>query len=220
MEMSRIRFSDHCSGCHTLQFDRRFGDLQVPHDRPEIVHEFVTKQFGQYISSHPSAVHEVEPPNRQLPERMRIRPVAHSASEWVQFRVEEAEWLLWTKTCKQCHVLVEADASLPKIAASNITERWLPHAEFDHGSHRMMSCVACHAGAPQSHETSDVLLPGIQTCQKCHRESSAHDSAESRCFECHEYHDWTKAQRTKGRFSIPELRGTAKLLLGPSKSAQ
>jgi len=211
--MMPIRFSTHCSGCHTLQFDRRFGDVQVPHDRPDIVHAFVTSQFNEYIKQHPAAVRETEPPNRQLPEDMRTRPIARSSDEWVLFRVQEAEWLLWAKTCKQCHSLTTTGTSLPEVAKSNITERWLPHAEFDHRAHRAMLCVDCHSKAPESHDTADVLLPSIKTCQQCHRESTARDTAESRCFECHQYHDWSKARRTKGRFSIQELRGTAELHL-------
>jgi len=209
--MMPIRFSTHCSGCHTLQFDRRFGDVPVPHDRPEVVHAFVTAQFREYITNHPAAIRETEPPNRQLPEEMRTRPIARNSDEWVRFRVQDAEWLLWTKTCKQCHTLTTTGVSLPEVAKSNITERWLPHAEFDHRAHRAMSCVDCHSKATESHDTADVLLPSIKTCQQCHRESAARNTAESRCFECHQYHDWSKARRTKGRFSIQELRGTAEL---------
>jgi hypothetical protein len=148
-----------------------------------------------------------------LPEEMRTRPTARNSDEWVLFRAQEAEWLLWTKTCKQCHMLNATGASLPEVAKSNITERWLPHAEFDHHAHRAMSCVDCHSKAAESRDTTDILLPSIATCQRCHRESAARDTAESRCFECHQYHDWSKARRTKGRFSIPELRGTAELHL-------
>src|SRR5229473_115139 len=28
-------FAKHCAACHTLQFDKRFGNEQVPHDKPE-----------------------------------------------------------------------------------------------------------------------------------------------------------------------------------------
>jgi len=209
--MAPIRFAKHCAGCHTLEFDHRFGDEQVPHDTTQAVHGFVTKQFQDYIAVHPAEIHKAEPPNRQLPERMRLRPIARNAAEWVQFRVEEAEWLLWTKTCKQCHALTQNNDALPAIVKSNITERWLPHAEFDHQSHRMISCESCHTKARTSHDSTDVLVASIKTCQQCHRESSAHDTAESRCFECHEYHDWAKAKRTKGQFTIPQLRGTAEL---------
>ncbi|MBZ5720199.1 MAG: cytochrome c3 family protein [Acidobacteriia bacterium] len=205
-------FAWHCAACHTLQFDNRFGNAQVPHDKPEVVHAFLIKQFGEYIAAHPAAVHEVEASNRELPERARIPRVARNASEWVEFRVEDAEHLLWLKTCKQCHTLNFTGGPLPEVAKSSITARWLPHAEFDHQAHRAMACTACHTRAPNSRDTADILVPSIQICQQCHREQGPmKESAEGRCFECHQYHDWSKAKRTKGRFSIPELRGTARL---------
>ena len=210
--MAPIRFASHCAACHTLQFDPRFGNQQVPHDKPETVHAFLAKAFAEYIARNPSAMHQVEPPNRQLPARVRIPKVARNAAEWIQFRTEDAEWLLWSKTCKQCHVLQSSSGDLPEVAPANISVRWLEHAQFDHRAHRMMACTACHAGVPESHDTADVLLPGKQMCQQCHRENgSSTEAAEGRCFECHAYHDWSKARRTKGRFTIPELRGTAQL---------
>jgi hypothetical protein len=138
--------------------------------------------------------------------------MAGNASEWVQFRVDDAEWLLWSKTCKQCHALKSTGGSLPEIVPSGIRTRWLDHATFDHKAHRMMACTACHAQALESHDTADVLLPGIQTCRECHRDKTrSKEVAEGRCFECHQYHDWSKARPSKHRFSIPELRGTAEL---------
>jgi cytochrome c peroxidase len=100
---------------------------------------------------------------------------------------------------------------LPEVAKTNIAARWLPHAQFDHRAHQMMTCASCHTTTADSHETSDVLLPGIKACQQCHREDKPKEAAEGRCFECHQYHDWAKAKRTKGRFTIPELRGVARL---------
>ena len=212
--MAPVQFAKHCAACHSLQFDRRFGNEQVPHDRPGVIHALLAKRFAEYVAAHPAAVHEVEPPNRQLPEREHIPRVARDRAEWVQFRVEDAEWVLWAKTCKQCHVLNFGTGALPEIAKSNITPRWLFHAEFDHYAHRMMSCVACHTRTLESHDTADILLPGIAVCQQCHRkEGSSKEVAEGRCFECHQYHDWSRAKRTNGRFSIHELRGTAQLTL-------
>lgn len=209
--MAPPRFAQHCAACHTMQFDLRFGNEQVPHDRPEVVHAFLLKRFGEYIAAHPEAVHESNPPAREIPARPRPVRVARNPSEWVQFRTDDAEWLLWTKTCKQCHTLNPTGGPLPEVAKADLTTRWLPHARFDHPAHGMMSCTACHTNTGNSRETSDVLLPGIQTCQQCHREDKPRESAEGRCFECHQYHDWTKAKRTKGRFTIPELRGAARL---------
>jgi hypothetical protein len=212
--MTPIQYAKHCAACHTLQFDRRFGNEQVPHDQPNVIHTFLARRFEEYVAEHPTVVHEIEPPNRQLPERDRVLRMARDRSEWVRFRVEDAEWVLWAKTCKQCHVLEFGTGALPDVAKSNITARWLLHAEFGHHAHRMMSCAACHARTTESHDTADILLPGIAVCQQCHRQDgSSRDVAEGRCFECHKYHDWSRAKRTNGRFSIPELRGTAQLTL-------
>jgi hypothetical protein len=209
--MAPPQFAQNCAACHTLQFDKRFANEQVPHAKPEVVHAFLLKRFGEYIAAHPDAVHEVNPPDRQIPERPHVPRVDHNAAEWVQFRTEDAEWLLWSKTCKQCHTLTPGPGQLPGIAKSDFTIRWLPHARFDHSAHRMMTCASCHANARNSRETTDLLLPGIQTCRQCHREDKPKEAAEGRCFECHQYHDWTKAKSTKGRFTIPELRGVARL---------
>jgi uncharacterized paraquat-inducible protein A len=46
-------------------------------------------------------------------------------------------------------------------------------------------------------------MPGVATCEKCHQ--SAKDAAEARCFECHTYHDWTKAQEMKGTLTLTGL---------------
>jgi hypothetical protein len=211
--MSPIRFASHCAACHLLHFDKRFGGDQVPHDKPQAVHAYLVTRFEEYEATHPAVIHEVEPPNRQMPGDARTPRPARNAPEWVQFRTQEAEWLLWTKTCRQCHVLRSNAGGLPEIAPAIIASRWLQHAEFDHRAHRMMSCAACHSRTTESHDTSDILLPGIATCRQCHREGGAStEVAEGRCFECHRYHDWSQARRTKGRFSIPELRGTAKLV--------
>lgn len=204
-------FSKHCAACHTLQFDKRFGNDQVPHDKPERVHAFLMKRFGEYIAAHPEAVHEVTPPDRQIPGQARVPRIARTAAEWVEFRVDDAEWLLYAKTCRQCHTLKQTSGRLAEVAKSNFTARWLSHAEFDHHAHRMMSCTACHWRTPDSRETTEVLLPGIQTCRQCHREDKPKDAAEGRCFECHQYHDWTKSKPIKRGFTIQQLRGSARV---------
>jgi hypothetical protein len=98
--------------------------------------------------------------------------------------------------------------SLPSILTANIAEKWLPNARFDHDAHRGFSCIGCHQNALTSTETSDILIPGIATCQKCHAPGPEH--TESRCFECHTYHDWAKRKEVKPTFTLPALRSTGK----------
>jgi hypothetical protein len=226
--MAPVKFANACAGCHLLAFDKRFDD-GVPHDKPEVIHAFLVKTFRGYIAAHPTEVRVQRDPSRELtgrplPAAIRILTPA----QWVEERTAEAEDLLWRKTCKQCHTLTpfaktshrQIDLSvtpendtgklsgipseLPTIAPANSTLRWMPHAKFDHGAHEGFTCASCHAKALTSTESSDVLLPGIETCRTCHAPGPEH--AESRCFECHTYHDWSKRKEVTPKFTLPALR--------------
>jgi hypothetical protein len=226
--MAPVKFATACAGCHLLTFDERFDD-GVPHDKPEVVHAFLGKRFGEYIAAHPGEVRVARNPKRDLtgrpiPPEVRIL----SPAQWVSERTADAEELLWRKTCKQCHALhfpekdgharisqstFESTPSakldgpqtiLPEIEPAKITLRWMPRAKFDHDAHRGFSCVSCHEKALTGTETTDVLLPGIATCRTCH--APGPDHAESRCFECHTYHDWSKRQEVTPKFTLPSLR--------------
>jgi ribosomal protein L40E len=100
------------------------------------------------------------------------------------------------------------DGAAVRVPAANITLQWLPYARFDHDAHRGFSCTGCRQNALTSAEQSDILIPGIATCQKCHAQGP--DYAESRCFKCHTYHDWAKRKEVKPTFTLPELRSTGK----------
>jgi hypothetical protein len=226
--MTPVRFATACASCHLLTFDKRF-DEGVPHDKPEVIHAFVVKRFQDYIAAHPNELRVSRDPSRDLtgkplpPEVRVLTPV-----QWVTERTANAEQLLWRKTCKQCHAIgfteknrpapiatntisdttqttksaVEAEA--PHIQPAATTIRWMPHAKFDHDAHRGFTCISCHEKALSSVESSDVLLPGIATCQTCHAHGPDH--AESRCSECHTYHDWSQRKEVTPQFTLPSLR--------------
>jgi hypothetical protein len=164
------------------------------------------KKFQEYIAAHPADVHVVRDPERDLtgkplPPEIRVLTPA----QWVAERTADAEELLWRKTCKQCHLLLlRANSSLPEIAPAQATEIWLRHAKFDHDAHRSFSCVGCHEEGLTSTETSDILVPGIANCKTCH--APGPDHAESRCFECHTYHDWSKRKEVHSTFTLPALQ--------------
>jgi hypothetical protein len=216
------KFATTCAACHLLTFDERF-DVGVPHDKPEVVHAFLAKKFQEYIAAHPAEVRVVRDPSRDLTEEP-LQPEVRilTPAQWVAERTAEAEELLSRKTCKQCHLYEthvdssivriptrlesgsETAGSLPDIAPAKTTMRWLPHAKFDHDAHRSFTCTSCHAKALSSTETSDVLIPGIENCTTCHAPGPEH--AESRCFECHTYHDWSKRKEVIPTFTLPALR--------------
>jgi hypothetical protein len=202
--MAPPKFATACAACHLLEFDKRFSE-GVPHDKPEVVHAFVVKKFQEHIAAHPAESRVLREPDRNLTGKP-LAPAARvlTPAQWVQEKTAEAEELLWRKTCKQCHALDFAPgASLPCVAEARITARWMPHARFDHDAHRGFSCTSCHQAATRSTETTDVLLPGIATCKTCHGSGEGH--AESRCYECHTYHDWSKRKEVKPTFTLPSL---------------
>ena len=120
-----------------------------------------------------------------------------------------------------------------RVDRAGIPDVWLVHARFDHSAHRAMNCRECHpraypdadspSGRPSevvspsgakrwalnngketwtAHE--DVLLPGIQTCQRCHAPRAADTAgnvsggAGFDCTECHTYHNGDRPQQGPG----------------------
>jgi hypothetical protein len=223
--MAPVKFATACASCHLLAFDKRF-DEGAPHDEPEVVHAFLKRKFQDYIAAHPSELRVAREPSRDLtgkPLRPEFRVL--TAAQWVTERTADAELLLWRKTCKQCHAIgfpnknhsaripqsisgndlpTASGTALPHVERANITLRWLPHARFDHHAHRGFTCISCHEKAPSSTESADILLPGIVTCQTCH--APGPDHAESRCFECHTYHDWSQRKEVTPKITLPSLR--------------
>ena len=226
--LAPVKFANACAACHLLTFDKRF-DAGVPHDKPEVVHAFLVRTFREYVAAHPAEVRIQRDPSRDLTGKP-LAPAVRilTPAQWVAERTAEAEDLLWRKTCKQCHTITPSartshrkielqvmggsdidklsgvSAELPDVAPANTTLRWMPHAKFDHGAHDGFTCVSCHAKALTSTEASDILLPGIETCKTCHAPGPEH--AESRCFECHTYHDWSKRKEITPKFTLPALR--------------
>ena len=227
--MARVSFAKACSGCHSLAFDKRF-DEGVPHDKPEVVREFLIAKFQQYIAAHPGETRVAREPKRDLtgkpiPPEVRVL----TPGQWVAEQTAEAEELLWRKTCKQCHELrfpakspsyktetpagrgseaagfLTPSTQLPEVERMYRVVPWMPRSKFDHDAHRGFTCVSCHPKALTSTEANDILLPGIATCRTCHAPGPEH--AESRCFECHTYHDWSKRKEVKATFTLPALQG-------------
>jgi hypothetical protein len=217
--MAPVTFANACASCHLLSFDKRFSE-GVPHDKPEVIHAFLKKKFQDYAATQPSELRSPRDPDRDItgkPLAPRVQTL--TTAQWVAVRTSDAEQLLWRKTCLQCHQLlfkrnsklpsgreaaVSSEDLLPRIAEASVTARWMPHAKFDHQAHGGFTCVNCHEKALRSSNSSDLLLPGIKTCQTCHARGPDH--AESRCFECHTYHDWSKRKEITPTFSFPPLK--------------
>jgi hypothetical protein len=234
--MAPVKFATACSGCHSLAFDKRFDEGVPHDTPDAIGAFLFQKFAAYIAAHPRELREVESPDRDLAGMTLSPRTRLLTPSLWVAQQVAIAEELLWHKTCAQCHTLsvtpladtriarwetaspqsasrpasARADlvadypASRPAIAAAGITARWMPHARFDHGAHTGFSCVSCHEKALASTESSDLLLPGIATCQACHAPGADH--AESRCFECHTYHDWSKRKEVKPHFTLPALQ--------------
>jgi Doubled CXXCH motif (Paired_CXXCH_1) len=222
--MEPISYQQQCARCHPLFFDERIGQA-APHAAPEHVRAFVRQSLAGYIAQHPHDISKPDSAVRRVPLNFPrpAEPPAKSAAEWVERRAAVDERVLWIKTCAECHepetgtLTVIAGArttavpektvgvpvsGLPAYAPTRIPRHWMPRAAFDHTPHAVVNCESCHA-ARGSTKTSDVLLPGQAACAACHAPSKG---AESRCFECHQYHDWTKAHQVQSPYTLGDFK--------------
>jgi hypothetical protein len=127
--------------------------------------------------------------------------------------------------CSHCHYESTDPArrpdGLPRYEKTDILARWFTnrrsHPEwkaaagapeptntrFDHASHQMLKCIACHGGAESSERATDVLLPSVDNCRVCHNGTSV--GARVACVECHTYHDHTREQSLNGKKTLNDF---------------
>jgi predicted CXXCH cytochrome family protein len=199
--MAPVNFQADCARCHPLFFDESI-DAAAPHAEPTAVRRAMRDMLERYIAQHPGEVSNPQSAIRRVPLNFPRppEPPARNAGEWVDRRLAFDERLMWNKTCAECHVVdtvattnqdvMPGIAPYPRYLPSRVTARWMPRASFDHAAHQMVACTSCHA-AESSRATQDVLMPSQAVCATCHAPSKG---AETRCFECHQYHDWTKSR--------------------------
>lgn len=85
-----------------------------------------------------------------------------------------------TAPCALCHVY---DGPWMKPVQAGVP--MLTRANYNHHPHlQQMACQACHLQIAESKKAEDVNLPGVQSCQGCHRPGRSRND----CAECHTYH--------------------------------
>src|SRR5690606_16181260 len=103
-----------------------------------------------------------------------------------------------------CHDVDKSDQGVAeRVIPAMLPDRWFTHSVFQHDAHRMLQCESCHAGVKESKLTSDVLLPGVDNCRKCHGpDSLASGRASDACVECHLYHNHKLDRDFNGPFPL------------------
>src|SRR5262249_1729243 len=203
--MKQINYEQHCAVCHPLAVQvvankedklgdaiREFAAQPAPHKAPLVVRAALRERFTRFVQEHPSVRSggSVVAPEQPLPGRRRAQPVTREEWTWVDAQLQTAERALFAGPggCTKCHPGREDldPQGLPAYRQTEIPKTWLKHSVFSHRSHQMVLCLDCHGHAPTSKETSDILLPNVNTCKRCHQPQRG---ARSDCAMCHTYHD-------------------------------
>jgi hypothetical protein len=193
--MPPVKFEKACVSCHALDFDSKFSDKTVPHGRQPQELDLYLRIL--YTSLWP------------LSEDAQAggKASANKEKAWIAEQAEKAEEKLFGKKgtrkrgkCQLCHINDTsprdpgADDRFPVLAETAIPDRWFLNSNFNHAAHTMAKCIACHDAAPQSEATTDVLLPKVSTCRKCHDPGG---TASSSCLECHLFHEIPKPKQAQ-----------------------
>ncbi|HYG76623.1 MAG TPA: cytochrome c3 family protein [Planctomycetota bacterium] len=222
-----ISYEKHCASCHSMEKIASavdpIGKVSFTHAAPAKVATEIRSAVANYLIQHggsPAALSKLETKSAakdddDLDEKKSVKPAdakvdLRTSEQWVHDHYSQMIQPLFSpengektkKSCLKCHIPEGVDENgLLKISAQKIPTVWLKKSVFNHNAHRALDCLACHTQAPNSQFTGDVLLPGIANCRTCH---SSKGGAQSRCTECHLYHD-RELLKPQGRRSVADL---------------
>lgn len=216
--MQPIQYERHCAECHPLSIRmvgeakeesaikaaEAFARTPAPHREPSVVRGVLRERLTEFALQFRHEKERVAPPpgDSPLPGPRRPQPVTEAQWDWVSRELAQVEKQLFDRKggCAYCHQAEDPPmvSGLPRLAKSQIPERWFPHSRFDHRAHRLLDCASCHPTSAASTRTADVLMPSKETCVACH---SPHGGARHDCAECHTFHDPKKARRHSGHLT-------------------
>jgi hypothetical protein len=182
------------------------GDL--PHENPEVVRGVIRERLAK-PKSKPGLAAPL-PAIRRLPQPSALTQTANSDS--LLAAADHAVFGLEAKgLCRKCHHVEITDGrwNVPLVnpefgeltadtSREMIPSRWFTHGQFHHVKHLSMKCEECHK-ASESSKTSDLLLPGIADCRKCHGSdpTAIATGVSAECVLCHDYHGPAKHPPTE-----------------------
>ncbi len=210
-----ITYKKQCESCHALTFDKvalPWPDAKVPHgDDVGVITAVWNYYAGLALQGGTSAAPIAPAPAVErraagVPAPPSAAPPPSDTEGWVTTKSLTALRIVFDdrRGCAYCHESMAANgawdidkilrgalppkAEGPKVVAPvMLRTRFLPNARFDHASHRGMTCEDCHASRT-AQTSSEVLIPGIDNCTKCHGSENASLRAQSTCISCHIFH--------------------------------
>jgi ribosomal protein L40E len=202
-----INYEQHCSSCHPLRLADDLAALgKLPHEAPEIVRGVIRERVTNLLAEPIAA--EPPPVIRRLPRPAILSDPQSNSADALLAAANNAVFGLQAKgLCRKCHHVELRDGQwhVPMLnpafgmeeqnsTREMIPSRWFFHGQFHHEKHLTVACADCHAAA-ESSLTSDLLLPGIANCRKCHGTNPTISAVgvAADCILCHDYHGPTKS---------------------------
>lgn len=226
-----INYEQQCRACHPLTFDERLPGLTIPHRlQPAEVRTFLWGAYVERAVDNPAVRQRLL---RPLPLR-EFREEEDKARQAVAGQLDAVEGFLYKQviaekekqlysgktTCGECHYYESKPGQrVPdRIVPTAVPNVWFEHARFNHRAHRAVNCQECHAPANQSTVATDILLPTMNDCLKCHAPRRSEGGkvvggARFDCTECHRYHNGDRHQGLGAAARGAALPGTIEQFL-------
>lgn len=227
--MQPIVFEKNCQSCHSLQFDPRNPDLSIPHGSTEAVQAYLAslpvqyakkgraqgitddKALKTYVRGQIEALRQDVRSGDDLTKKIFFSDAQKGPTGSIQGMPDEGRARF--AGCAYCHQVTGQATNEPVVQAPVTPDRWLSRAVFDHSKHEHVSCTECHQ-AGSSQKTSDILMPTMQSCRKCHSEQGGIVAS---CATCHSYHAHPTSPASQIHFKKTEAQ-SLKSLMTPNKN--
>lgn len=203
--MKPFTMAGECKSCHNLQFknsdspegaDDPLAGREVPHGSVDLVLATLVEYYSKRGLESTPAVKRPGTRERK-PRRRKNSDATREPDEvlaWARQQADiTAKILIEDSACATCHEVITKSGEDGKqdsweIVPVRVNHNWMPDASFTHRAHATFECKECH-NAAESEESTQVLMPGIDTCRNCHGGAGSTTKLDSRCVDCHLFHN-------------------------------
>ena len=201
-----VSMEKNCQMCHDLAFDK-VGDTYrtLRHGDPKQVAADLRAFYRSTGPARPISLGSMRRRPGDFAAERALVDYEQAAARYGG-RAEVAIHAVFSPggACFDCHEISRIGPDDYRVVPVRLPQRYMMKGWFDHKAHETESCESCHT-ARTSASASDVLLPKIETCQRCHDGEDARKAVPSSCAMCHDYHMSATAPlmardaRTRGR---------------------
>jgi hypothetical protein len=204
--MANVNFERSCQSCHTLDFDKRVKQ-QAPHVESAIALKFVEAKMAEVAPSDRTSLVKAE--TILFREKCSLCHTVANVDSLPRLTNATFETNAYGMRVNRLNTSGSPDGNASTLSAemtanpdmfavapSHAPKRFFTAAIFSHSAHSAVECLECHANAKTSVSGTNLLMPGIAVCQRCHDGQSrpqgpalSNGHAESGCSLCHEYHE-------------------------------